>query len=291
MAIPTPHRGDQSPARDRQWAIVREVEQRQRVSVTELSLQFGVSDVMIRRDLERLDNLGLVHRVHGGAEAVPQTAQPIVFNMRLLRHTAVKRALGAAAARLLGSGKSVFFDSGTTDLEVARHIPRVLPDGSTLTVATRSLLVAAEMRTLRNIRLFVLGGIYQPDYDSFVGSQAESALEGLHVDILFMGADGITAERGVSTDNVQEANIYRAMARCADRVVVVADATKIGVQTLQAVLPCEEIDVLVTDARTTVHLLQAFRERGVEVVVVPAPGDTPAGRQEEGGEEGQATPG
>ena len=291
MAIPTVRQGDQSPARDRQWTIVREVEQRQHVSVTELSQQFGVSDVMIRRDLERLDNLGLVRRVHGGAEAVPRSAQPIVFNTRLLRNTAVKRALGAAAAHLLGSGRSVFFDSGTTVLEVARYIPRVLPEGSTLTVATRSLLVAAEMRTQRNIRLFVLGGIYQPDYDSFVGSQAESALDGLHVDTLFMGADGITVERGVSTDNVQEANIYRAMARCADRVVVVADATKIGVHTLQAVLPCEEIDVLVTDACAPIHLLQAFRERGVEVVVAPTPGDVQVGGQAEGGEAGSATPG
>jgi DeoR family transcriptional regulator, aga operon transcriptional repressor len=280
---------EKSPVRDRQWAIVREVELRQRVNVSELSQKFGVSDVMIRRDLERLDGLGLVRRVHGGAEAVPRSAQPIVFNMRLLRNVAVKRVLGATAARLLGDGRSVFIDSGTTVLEVARHLPRVLPEGSTLTVATRSLVVASEMRTQRNIRLFILGGVYQPDYDTLVGSQAESALEGLHVDTLFMGADGITVERGVSTDLIQEANMYRAMARCAERVVVVADASKIGVHTLQAVLPCEEIDVIVTDSRAPAPLIEAFRERGVEVVVAPAPGDGSAGRQQEGGCEDAAT--
>lgn len=285
MIIPARRHGETSPARDRQWAIVREVERKQRVNVTELSQQFGVSEVLIRRDLERLNSLGLVRRIHGGAEALPRPAHPTAYNLRLLRNSAVKRALGAAAAELLGAGRSVFLDSGTTVLEVARNIPRVLPQGNTLTVATRSLLVASELGAERNIRLYVLGGMYQPDFDTFIGSQAESALQGLHVDVLFMGADGITAERGASTDLVQEADMYHAMVRCAERVVVVADSTKVGVDTLQAILPCADIDVLVTDSRAPAHVLAALRSAGVEVVEVPHPDDE-AAEEEEGGNEG-----
>jgi DeoR/GlpR family transcriptional regulator of sugar metabolism len=285
MIISARRQGETSPARDRQSAIVREVERRQRVNVAELGQQFGVSEVLIRRDLERLHSLGLVRRVHGGAEALPRPSHPTTFNLRLIRNSAVKRALGAVAAELLGSGRSVFLDSGTTVLEVARRIPRVVPQGSALTVATRSLMVAAELGTERNIRLYVLGGIYQPDFDTFIGSQAESALQGLHVDILFMGADGITPERGASTDLVQEADMYRAMVRCAERVVVVADSTKVGVNTLQAVLPCADIDVLVTDTRAPAHLVEALRAEGVEVVVVPHPDDRATGMAE-GGEQG-----
>jgi DeoR/GlpR family transcriptional regulator of sugar metabolism len=286
MVIPATRQGETLAARERQRAIVREVERRQRVNVTELSQQFGVSGVLIRRDLERLDSQGLLRRVHGGAEAVPNPARPTAFNLRLLHNTAVKQALGAAAAQLLGTGRSVFLDSGTTVLEVARQIPRALPQGSALTLATRSLVVAAEKRSVRNVRLYVLGGMYQPDFDTFVGSQAESALQGLHVDVLFMGADGITPERGVSTELVQEADMYHAMVRCAERVVVVADSTKVGVNTLQAVLPCHEIDVLVTDARAPAHLLQAFRGCGVQVVEVPHPDAGMQVQEKEGGENG-----
>lgn len=285
MTIPARRQGEISPARERQSAIVREVERRHRVNVSELGQQFGVSEVLIRRDLERLHSLGLVRRVHGGAEALPRPSHPTAFNLRLHRNSSVKRALGVAAAELLGSGRSVFLDSGTTVLEVARHIPRVLPQGSALTVATRSLMVASELGTERNIRLYVLGGMYQPDFDTFIGSQAESALQGLHVDILFMGADGITPERGVSTDLVQEADMYHTMVRCAERVVVVADSTKVGVNTLQAVLPCSDVDVLVTDSRAPAHLLAAFRAAGVEVLEVLHPDDE-AARAEEGGEQG-----
>lgn len=239
-------------------------------SVSALSEQLGVSEVSIRRDLEHLETLGLLRRTHGGAEAIIQRGQVSVYQARLLLNTQVKACIGKAAAALIQPGDTILLDSGTTILEVARHLPATLLETGGLTIVTRSLAVAEMLRHHRRTRLIVLGGVYLHEFDTFVGEQVEAALRDLHVHTLFIGTDGISAARGLTTDNVLEAGLYRSMARSADRVVVATDASKIGAEKLQATLALEDIRGFITDGAAPQDFLDMLRSRGAEVIVAPA---------------------
>lgn len=254
---------------DRRWAIVHEVQRLGWVSVNQLKQLFDLSEVSIRRDLEYLDRQGLVQRVHGGAQAVVRTGQMGLFQTRLLHNVEAKRAVAEAAVGLIRPGDRLLLDSGTTVLEVARAIPRKLKDTGELTVMTRSLAIASELRDERNIRLFLLGGVYAPDYDTLVGTHVERALKDIHVDKLIMGADGVVPERGLTSDNVLEVNLFRSMVDSAEQVIVVSDSSKIGSNYLQTVLSFESVHVFVTDSGAPAGFQVALRERGIEVIVAP----------------------
>ena len=141
-----------------------------------------------------------------------------------------------------------------------------------LTVVTRSLVIAGELRRHRQVRLILLGGIYVHDLDDFVGSQVEFALQGLHVNTLFIGTDAVSPERGLTTDNLLEAQLYRLIVRVADQAVVVADSSKIGAHKLQMILPFEEIHTFVTDSDAPTEFVQMLRDKGVNVILAPKPG-------------------
>lgn len=254
---------------DRRWAIAREVQRSRRVSVADLARQFGVSQPSIRRDLRYLEQVGLLQRVHGGAEALSQAGTIPRFEARLLENASAKRAIGAAACALVQPGDTILLDSGTTVLEIARHLPDSLLNEGGLTVVTRSLIIASELRRYQQARLVVLGGLYAHEFDTMVGIQVEQAMQGMHVDLLFTGVDGVTAEAGLTTDNLSEVQLYRIMARHADRVVIVTDSSKIGVNNLQTILSLDEIHTFITDAGAPSDFLEVLRVRGIGVVVVP----------------------
>ena len=235
-------------------------------SIADLSRDLGVSQVSIRRDLEYLAARNLLRRTRGGAQTLTQPGQVSVFDARLRTNLPVMAAIGARAAALVEPGDTILLDSGTTVLEVARHLPASLINDRGLTVVTRSLSIAAEFRQRTRVRLFVLGGMYLHEFDTFVGEQVEQALRNLHVGALFMGTDGISAARGLTTDNALEAPLYRTMVGVADRVIVVADAGKIGVEKLQATVPLEGIHTFVTDEAAPVEFIDLLRSRGVDVL-------------------------
>ena len=267
--MPSPPGG--RPTEDRRGRIFQEVLRSQFVTVVALARQFDVSEVSIRRNLEQLEQAGLIKRVHGGAQAVARPGQPSVYDARLMQRVVEKRAVGQAAAGLIRPTEIVFLDSGTTVLEVARAIPESLLERGGLTVVTRSLVIAGELRRFRQVRLVVLGGVYLHDSDDFVGTQVESALQGLHVNTLFIGTDGVSPERGLTTDNVLEAGLFRQMAAAAERVVVVTDSSKIGASKLQTILPFAEIHVFVTDASAPPAFVQMLREKNIAVILASQP--------------------
>lgn len=256
---------------NRRWSIVEEVQREYRTTVAELSQHFDVSQATIRRDLAYLEQMGLLQRFHGGAQALSTTQQTFLFGARLLQNREVKCAIGRIAAGLIHPGDVAFMDSGTTVLEIARNMPSSLLDGGGLTAITRSLVIASEFRSHPQTRLVVLGGVYAHEFDTLVGSQTEHALQDIRADILFIGTDGVTVERGLTTDNMLEAGLYPIMARCADRVVLVADSSKIGVNQVQSVLSLDQIHVFITDTGAPDAFVQALQERGIEVMLVRRP--------------------
>jgi DeoR/GlpR family transcriptional regulator of sugar metabolism len=257
-----------SVAEDRRSQIVAEVTRNRVVKIADLSKQFGISEVSIRRDLERLERLGLLKRVHGGAVVPPNPPVGPVGSGASLKVTPEKERIGRTAAALIRPGDRLILDSGTTVLQVARSIPGDLLVSGKLTVITGSLPIVHELGAWKSLHLLLLGGIYLPDYQMVVGPQTIANLANLHADKMFLGADGMTFSHGVTTANVLEAEVDRAMVKAAREVILVADSSKIGGIGLTTIMPLTEVNKLITDEAAPADFVRALSERGVEVILV-----------------------
>ena len=254
-------------AGQRQQLIVEEIRRRGAVRVSELTELFDVSDMTIRRDLDALAASGLVAKVHGGATSVVgrSTEEP-GFEAKSERQLREKEAIARAAARLVEPGQSIALTAGTTTWRLAHHIIHV-PD---LTVVTNSIQAANVLHREQRPDLTVVltGGVRTPS-DALVGPVAVNTVRSLHVDVVFAGVHGMSADAGFTTPNLLEAETNEALIAAATRVVVVADHTKWGVRGLSQIARLEDAHVLVTDSRigTEAHALLADHIR--EVVVAP----------------------
>ena len=273
-------------ASQRRAAILAMVEESGAVRVSDLVDQLGVSDMTVRRDIERLDSEGLLERVHGGALAVvPRVTDEPGFSAKSMLMTAEKHAIALAAARLVEPGATIGISAGTTTYEFARVI-RNLPR---LTVVTNSVPVAQLLHEAGGGDHVVVltGGVRTPS-DAHVGPVAVSALQGLHVDRLFLGAHGIDRSAGLTTPNLVEAETNRALVRASRSVCVLADHTKVGIVGLSTFMPLDEVDTLITDAGVPTRA-RALLDESVEHLVladVALPAAVRGLRRNGGGEAG-----
>ena len=273
-------------ASQRRAAILAMVEESGAVRVSDLVDQLGVSDMTVRRDIERLDSEGLLERVHGGALAVvPRVTDEPGFSAKSMLMTAEKHAIALAAARLVEPGATIGISAGTTTYEFARVI-RNLPR---LTVVTNSVPVAQLLHAAGGGDHVVVltGGVRTPS-DALVGPVAVSALQGLHVDRLFLGAHGIDRSAGLTTPNLVEAETNRALVRASRSVCVLADHTKVGIVGLSTFMALEEVDTLITDAGVPTRA-RAVLDESVEHLVladVALPATVRGLRRNGGGEAG-----
>lgn len=233
---------DTSERRQQISAMVRE---RGSVQVAPLARQFGVSMQTIRKDLHFLSERGVTERSYGGAilaGAVNVIAEPGLDAKRAI-HTDEKVRIGQAAAALVQPGDSIVLDSGTTTLQIARH----LPDDEDITVVTNDFEILAALTKKSRINVVMLGGALRRRNMAFYGAQTVSALAELHVDKLFLGVDGLDVERGITTHYEPEAMLNRAMVQAARHVIAVTDRSKFGRVCLHRIISIEDIDELVTD--------------------------------------------
>ena len=232
---------------ERRDLIVNLVERVPQVSVGDLASRFGVTDVSIRRDLTTLEEQGRLRRIHGGAVAATRRQARDVFALRERFAHDEKRRIGVAAASLVSPGDVVVFDSGTTVAQVAVHVGRPSQRASALTIVTSSLPVLDEVSRWDGPHLICLGGLYLSEHEALVGPQTVAALRDLSRDIAFIGCDGLTVRAGLTTPHVLVAEVGAVIAAGARRVVVVADASKIGRQGFTPIVPLSGVDVLVTN--------------------------------------------
>ncbi|MGW4291231.1 DeoR/GlpR family DNA-binding transcription regulator [Streptomyces sp. NPDC004673] len=264
-------------AEQRRALIVDEVRRRGGVRVNELTRQLGVSDMTVRRDLDALARQGVLEKVHGGAVPVVEasTHEPGFEAKSGLEPTA-KEDIARAAARLVAPGSAIALSGGTTTFTLARQLLEV-PD---LTVVTNSVRVADVFHTAQRTSgrrqgaatVVLTGGVRTPS-DSLVGPVADRAIAALHFDLLFLGVHGISAEAGLSTPNLAEAETNRQLVRSARRVVVVADHTKWGTVGLSSFAALDEVDTLVTDAGLPAEARAEISERLRRLVVAGEPED------------------
>jgi DeoR/GlpR family transcriptional regulator of sugar metabolism len=227
--------------------------------VTELAVNFGVSEMTVRRDLRELARAGKVERVRGGA--VNAGWEP-PFEQTAVERLGAKDRVGAAAAALVEDGQTVMVDIGTTTLQAARHL-----HGRDLTVVTTSLAVYEELATDPVVELVLPGGIVRRNYRSLVGVLAEDSLRQLKADVLFLGTSGVDAELAVWDTTMVEVPIKRAMIAAADRVVLLADAEKFSMGGIVRVCEAGAIDHVVTDDALAPAARAAIDEAGIEVTI------------------------
>ncbi|MCL6625555.1 DeoR/GlpR family DNA-binding transcription regulator [Alicyclobacillus shizuokensis] len=249
-------------ADERKALILAQLQQRHSVSVAELAKQLTASESTIRRDLQDLEEQGRLKRTHGGAVSIEVAAFEPSIQEKSVQNQVAKSAIAKAAQSFIQTGDTVLLDAGTTTLQIARQFT-----GRGVTFITNSLAIADELANRADIQVLLLGGELRPTTGAIVGPFCEQMLARLHVDILFLGANGIDAEHGVTTPNVSEAATKSAMIRAARRVVLVADHSKFDQISLVQVCPIDAIDTLVTDAEVGGDLRQALLEHKVEVVV------------------------
>ncbi len=250
---------------ERQQAIAAQVLSRGRASVTELAQAYDVTTETVRRDLAVLDRAGIVRRVHGGA--VPVRALHVVepgVDEREVTRAEHKEAIARAAAEFLPlAGATVLFDAGTTTARVAS----MLPVDREFVVVTNSVPIAARLATMPSVTLQLLGGRVRGLTQAAVGEPVLRSLDTLRVDIAFIGANGISVRHGLSTPDSDEAAVKRAMVRCANYVVVLADSSKIGHEEFVSFAPIDSVDALVTDSEISPADRRELTEQGVEVVL------------------------
>ena len=235
-----------------------------RVLVTDLARQFRTSQVTIRKDLDILEAEGRLHRSHGGA--LPSRASALddpTLREKEKLHRKEKLKIAAAAASMVQEGQVVILDSGTTTTAIAR----TLRTFQNLTIITNAVNIAAELSG-SSLDVILTGGTLRKNSFSLVGPIAEETLRRLNADILFLGVDGFDVQQGLTTPNLLEAKVNRAMMDVARVVVAVCDSSKFGRRSLSSIAPTSGVHRLVTDRGIPKPDLAALRKAGVQLTLV-----------------------
>jgi DeoR family fructose operon transcriptional repressor len=251
---------------DRQRQILARARANGRVAVAVLADELGVAPETVRRDLKQLAERGVLHRVHGGAYVVESAGFETNLAHRSTSMIAEKRRIGAAAVARLDGAESVYIDEGVTPQYVAEALPEVLDRSSRLTVLTSSLLAASALANTPDVTVIVLGGRMRGVTIATVDHWALQMLDGLVIDLAYIGANGISREHGLTTPDPAVAAVKsRVMAR-ARRKVFVGLHTKFGVATFCRFAEVADFEVLVTDKALSSGEAQRYSVLGPQVI-------------------------
>jgi DeoR family fructose operon transcriptional repressor len=250
-------------AEERQTAIVGRARAQGRVDVTALSEEFGVTTETVRRDLTVLERHGLLRRVHGGAIPVERLGfEPALATRDNVLVLEKERIAKAALAEVPDEG-AILLDAGSTTGRLAE----ILPSERELTVVTNSVPIVMSLANRSNLNVLLLGGRVRRTTLAAVDAWALAALADTYVDVAFLGTNGISAERGLTTPDPAEAAVKRAMLAASRRGVVLADHSKIGTDRLARFGGLEDIDVFITDSGADPLVADELAAAGPRVVL------------------------
>mgnify|MGYP005840815549 CR=1 FL=1 len=240
---------------ERQNRILKILQGNPGMRVVELSKSLGVSEATVRRDLDRMSQIGQIKRIRGGAvPAIPAAPEaPVV--QRSAQNPEEKKRIGSVAADLIKEGDTVFIGSGSTTLEVARH----LAGRQNITVITNALTVVTMLSQEEGIDLIVTGGFVRRSELSFIGHLTELALRELHPEKVIMGMRAISLNQGLTNDYLPEVSTDRVIIHAAPQVILVADHTKFGRAAAAQVAPLSIVHTLITDSAIDPRILASLR--------------------------------
>ncbi len=249
-------------AEERQQEILRAARGDGRVDVNALAEGFGVTAETIRRDLTTLERAGVLRRVHGGAIPVERIGFEPALAARDSVLTAEKERIAKVALAEVPSEGAIILDAGTTTARLAQ----ILPGDRELTVVVNSPALATMLGTRANLNVLLLGGRVRGKTLATVDDWALRPLAELYVDVAFLGTNGASVERGLTTPDPAEAAVKRAMIAAARRSVLLADHTKIGNDYLARFGSLSDLDLLITDTGLNNDLVEDVEAAGVRVI-------------------------
>ncbi|UGA57053.1 DeoR/GlpR family DNA-binding transcription regulator [Vibrio sp. VB16] len=253
---------------ERHERILELLKENGRVEVKNLVELFDTSEVTVRADLRKLEKNNKLKRFHGGAQSLQslpnsiENEREIKLERRYKINASAKERIAITAAKYVEAGNSVILDSGSTTHIVAEHIA----EKGEIIAITNNLPAASALAEAPNTTLVICGGTYRVKTKSLHGTKAEQCLDGVSADILFIGADGIDPEKGITTFN-DGYTISAVMASCAKKIIAVVDSTKMGRVGFNSVLGNDKIDILITDCDCSDEYVEGFRAQGIEVVI------------------------
>lgn len=251
--------------------ILELVSKRGALDVETASTALKVSLATIRRDFDELSNRQLVHRTHGGIQAIG-AAYDLPIRYKTAKEDRGKQRVARVAAAMVERGYRIGLNGGTTTTELARDLATSaklhVPDGDVgLTVVTNAINIATEMVIRPHIKIVVTGGVARPQSYELIGDFAASVLDGLVLDIAFLGVNGVDPVTGATANHEGEAKIDQLIADAAKKVVVITTADKIGHQAFARICKPSQIDVIMTDEEPAPEIRKQFEEQGVELIV------------------------
>ncbi len=246
----------------RQQELLSLINKKGRIAVNDLCKKFGVSPVTIRKDLTELERLGHIKRVHGGAISIRESSSiELTSQEKTGLHTTQKRTIAQIARRYLEPGLVIALDSGTTTLELAK----MLVDAPEMTIITNDLKIALFLEENTSHTLIFLGGIVRKNFHCTAGNISLDILDSLHVDMFFLAANAIDLEWGLSTPNVEMANVKRKLVKNSKRTVLLSDSSKFGKVSMTRFATIDQIHTLITDKHADPAFLSAVEAMGIEV--------------------------
>lgn len=251
---------------ERHARILAILEEQSSVSVPELSELFRVSEVTIRKDLSILEQQKRLYRTHGRAILISPYISDRSIDEKRQKNIAEKRAIAIAAAALIEPNDSITIASGTTVTYLAQAIK---PEGR-LTVIAAAVLVTQILSQVSGVDVIQLPGLTRHSSMSVVGPYAEEMLKCFNCSKLFIGVDGIDLDFGLTTTDMLEASLNKAMIASSQKVIVLADSSKFGRRGFGKICDLEAVDLIITDNATPQHYIDRLRERGIEVLMVKA---------------------
>lgn len=249
---------------ERRQRVLRRIKEDGRVSVAQLSQEFGVSEVTIRIDLQALADRKLIVRTHGGAVAADSRLYELALTMRRQQQVQEKSRIGEAGATMVADGDAIILDSSSTALAIAQHLKR----RQHLTIVTNSLAVAQEMLDAPDVTVVMSGGRVRRETASLVGVDGLEMLRKFNIQKGFFGAHGITVDDGLTDVSADEAEVKRKLAEMCRQVVAVLDATKWGKVGLVSFACLDQIQTVISDTHAPAELVEQVRASNTEIILV-----------------------
>ncbi|MEB6336065.1 DeoR/GlpR family DNA-binding transcription regulator [Serratia rhizosphaerae] len=244
----------------RKKLILEKLASEGQVLAKQLSEMFGLSEDTIRRDLRELDSEGLLQRVHGGALPVSPAIAP--FAERNKQESGAKRAIARAAAAMILPGQVAIVDGGTTSAELVKQLPLSLQ----ATIVTHSPSVAVGLVDHPQIEVILIGGRLFKHSIVTVGAAAVEAMSHIRADLYFMGVTGVHPTAGLSTGDLEEAYIKRALAARAAETVVLASAAKLNAASQYAIGDITLAQSIIVERATDEALISPLQQAGISVI-------------------------
>lgn len=245
---------------ERRQVILERLRQDGKVLSSQLSIDFGVSEDTIRRDLRDMADAGLLHRVHGGALAKSPTAYS--YTNRQNQAAQAKEEVAKAAANLVRDGQVVILDSGTTTFLLAQFLPLDLR----ATIITNSPPIATALAKHTQVEVIMLGGRLIKDLQVVVGAETIAALKQFRVDRCFIGIAGLHPEVGITVYDYEESHVKRTMIATASEIIAVASSEKLGTVAPYVIGQISDLTHLVTESTVSEQVLASYRMFGLTIV-------------------------